>query len=591
MQQTSRETDRTVRFLPSLRILSYHSISNLAGTKLANYGVSPDQFEHQINILLQSGYDFIDPTDLIAVLAGHKQIYSESILLTFDDCYSNFLSSAMPILQRYKIKAMVFPVSRLVGGHDIWNTPSGAPKLQLLDAAELLHVQSEGTSIGLHSRTHPRLTELSDSDLIAEIEGAREDLTAMGLKPLPILAYPYGDFNERVKKTAQNCGIEAALTVYPGIVQERGDLFQIPRIEILPTESGPKFLDKVAHLRVAKRSDKADRGRKQHDLREASDVTLVILSCGRYDLLDATVRSFFRINKYPIKEVLIAEDSGDPEALDQLKTIFTPYDQEVTFFIHTKNHGIGECKDILYSRVKTDFIMHLEDDWLCTSMSGDFIQRAKDILSANANILQVWLRPPYDCNGHPLEDKILGSEHARFALLKTGYRGKWHGYSDNPNLRRKREYLLLASGGYSSLTREDSVASEAAIGQFYFERGFRAAVLVEPDAAFIHIGGARAIAIRRRWSTPQSMSELHIELSHAHERNQQLAKDMQHLRERLQIASEELRAALSQSQILSDKVEQLLQSTSWKITRPGRSVVKALKSFARRIITLISSFR
>jgi hypothetical protein len=188
---------------------------------------------------------------------------------------------------------------------------------------------------------------------------------------------------------------------------------------------------------------------------------------------------------------LISEDSGDPAAYQQLQSVFKHYDVDVTFFVHSRSQGINACKDMLYSRVQTEFIMHLEDDWLCTSTSSDFIQRAKEVLSANDNILQVWLRPPYDCSGHPLEDGVLGSEHARFRLLRTGYQGEWHGYSDNPNLRRKREYLLLGPGGYSSMSRGDSGASEAAIGRSSISSEvFEQPCWPEPDTGSIHIGGA-----------------------------------------------------------------------------------------------------
>jgi hypothetical protein len=473
-------------------------------------------------------------------------------LVTFDDCYCDFLSCALPILLRYNIKALAFPVSRLIGGDNVWDNRLGAPKLQLLDAADLLHIQSKGIAIGSHTRTHSRLIDLSEPDLIGEIKGSLEDLTALGLKPLPVLAYPYGIFNENVKKVAQSCGIQAALTVHPGVVEGKSDPFEIPRIEILPTDEGTGFLEKVAHLRVAKKTVALRaRGRdpEERDPTKLSDVTLVVLSCARYDLLDATVRSFFRINEYPIREVLISEDSGDPDALGHLESIFKPYNIDVTFFVRSSRQGINACMDVLYSRVQTEFVLHLEDDWLCTSTSGDFIERAKEVLSTDDNILQVWLRPPYDCNGHPLDDDILGSLHARYRLLKTGYRGKWHGYSNNPNLRRKREYLLLGAGGYTSMARENSAASEVAINQFYLERGLRAAVLVEPDAGFIHIGGARSIAStfhgpRTSWSSPPSVRELHAELSHALERNQALTSELRQLHERLEKSSKELQMAL-----------------------------------------------
>jgi len=42
-----------------------------------------------------------------------------------------------------------------------------------------------------------------------------------------------------------------------------------------------------------------------------SDVTLVVTSCGRFDLLTQTLASFDTFNSMPIREVLITEDSGD----------------------------------------------------------------------------------------------------------------------------------------------------------------------------------------------------------------------------------------------------------------------------------------
>ena len=37
------------------------------------------------------------------------------------------------------------------------------------------------------------------------------------------------------------------------------------------------------------------------------EVTLVITSCGRFDLLKETLDSFFEYNTYPIKKIIITE--------------------------------------------------------------------------------------------------------------------------------------------------------------------------------------------------------------------------------------------------------------------------------------------
>jgi hypothetical protein len=109
-------------------------------------------------------------------------------------------------------------------------------------------------------------------------------------------------------------------------------------------------------------------------------------------------------------------------------------------------------------------------------------------------------------------------------------------------------------------------------------------VLVEPDAGFIHIGGARSIASsptgsRKRWPSPKSMSELHADLSFAQQQNQELAKEAQQLRERLETVSQELQTALKRSYTSSDTIERPLRSMSWKILRLSRRRTKCSQVF------------
>ena len=53
------------------------------------------------------------------------------------------------------------------------------------------------------------------------------------------------------------------------------------------------------------------------------EVTLFITSCGRPQLLKKTLVSFVRNNTYPIKEVIICEDSGIKGIIDFVKDIIT----------------------------------------------------------------------------------------------------------------------------------------------------------------------------------------------------------------------------------------------------------------------------
>ncbi|MGO2120993.1 MAG: glycosyltransferase family 2 protein, partial [Psychrobacter sp.] len=46
---------------------------------------------------------------------------------------------------------------------------------------------------------------------------------------------------------------------------------------------------------------------------DSSDITLVITSCGRFDLLKRTLESLDKYIEYPIMKVIITEDSGSSD--------------------------------------------------------------------------------------------------------------------------------------------------------------------------------------------------------------------------------------------------------------------------------------
>ena len=52
-----------------------------------------------------------------------------------------------------------------------------------------------------------------------------------------------------------------------------------------------------------------------------SDVTVVITSCNRLDLLYRTLASFIEFNTYPVQKIIIIDDSGVPNVLEKLKGV------------------------------------------------------------------------------------------------------------------------------------------------------------------------------------------------------------------------------------------------------------------------------
>lgn len=175
---------------------------------------------------------------------------------------------------------------------------------------------------------------------------------------------------------------------------------------------------------------------------DQSDITLVVTSCGRFDLLKHTLESFDQFNTADIREVIITEDSGD----DAVRlAIPEHWHDHCVFFVNRPKLGQLASIDLAYQSVKTPYIFHCEDDW--AFYRPGFIEDSKTVLQQRPDILQVWLRNyVYDLQVHSpyihLGPRELIGGVPCYPLLSD--KPEWQGFSLNPGLRRIKEYRLCA---------------------------------------------------------------------------------------------------------------------------------------------------
>jgi hypothetical protein len=88
------------------------------------------------------------------------------------------------------------------------------------------------------------------------------------------------------------------------------------------------------------------------------DVTVVLTSCGRPDLLRRTLDSFFAFNDYPLHRFLLIEDSESP-AVPAL--IRAQYADRVDLVVNRPRLGQIRSIDRAYQMVSSRYIFHCED--------------------------------------------------------------------------------------------------------------------------------------------------------------------------------------------------------------------------------------
>jgi len=226
-----------------------------------------------------------------------------------------------------------------------------------------------------------------------------------------------------------------------------------------------------------------------------NEVTVVITTCNRTDLLEKTVYSFFKYNTYPIKKVIIVEDSGIKQ---NFKRIVENIPVELEIIENAENIGQIASIDIAYSKVNTDYIFHCEEDW--EFYDSNFIEKSFDILETNDKLFTVWLRAYTDTKNHDImiDEKFEIKNNDYYYLMDANRKKHWCGFTFNPGLRRTRDCMIFHPYHKLEVKKEKNgllILGEIDLSIYYQKLGYRAAITSNELGYVRHIGGKRHIPL------------------------------------------------------------------------------------------------
>jgi peptidoglycan/xylan/chitin deacetylase (PgdA/CDA1 family) len=214
--------------LVSPLVLMYHRVCADAEWRQSEFVVTASTFRAQMRYLAEHGYYTPRLSEVLRAGGLARRGRRVPVVLTFDDGYRDNLENAVPVLRELGLTAAVFPVLDLGRRLNFWDD---APALRapLLDARELRAVEEAGLEVGSHTMTHAWLTRASAAELADELARSRRVLASLVARPLPVLAYPYGDVDARVKGAVREAGYSAALAVNSGPLEIAADPLEIRR--------------------------------------------------------------------------------------------------------------------------------------------------------------------------------------------------------------------------------------------------------------------------------------------------------------------------------------------------------------------------
>ena len=227
----------------SVPILLYHRVDDVPPERdPLGLVVSPAQFAEQMDYLHKNNYHCLPLGTVVKVGMSGKRAPRRTFSITFDDGSKDLYDQALPALRRHGFTATVFLVVVRVGGETDWEGQSGDLAFPLLSWGEIREMERQNIQFGSHSRTHPRLGNADDEQVIWEACSSKQIIEEELGHPIELFAYPYEDFTATTLKLVEQCGYLGAC----GSSRLPESRFNLWRAEVFAHDSLSSFAFKMS---------------------------------------------------------------------------------------------------------------------------------------------------------------------------------------------------------------------------------------------------------------------------------------------------------------------------------------------------------
>lgn len=214
-----------------LPILMYHFFydEQTGETGSDNNWMEISSFDEQMKYLSENDYYYPTWNEVSLFVKGEKELPEKSVVITIDDGDPSFFRLALPILEKYNVKATCFVITAWYRD-SIKENPSS-----------ILRYESHSDDM------HKPGSDGKGAFLTISEEGAKADLqTSIEMCGSgDVFCYPFGHYNDRCKRILQELGFKAAVTIEGGKASLGSDPYQLPRVRMNKGDSLDAFISKV----------------------------------------------------------------------------------------------------------------------------------------------------------------------------------------------------------------------------------------------------------------------------------------------------------------------------------------------------------
>ncbi|HAV1484600.1 TPA: polysaccharide deacetylase family protein [Enterobacter hormaechei subsp. steigerwaltii] len=226
-----------------LPILTYHHIlRDEENTRFRHTSTTTSvrAFNNQMAWLRDQDYTTLTMYQLEGYVRNKMNLPAKAVVITFDDGLKSVSRYAYPVLKEYGFNATAFIISSRIKGHpQKWDPRS----LQFMSVQEIKGIQDvfdiQSHTHFLHrvdGYKHPILLSRSYHVILFDFERSRRALAQFNPRVLYV-SYPFGGYDNKAIKAANDAGFHLAVTTVKGKVKPGDNPFLLKRLYILRTDS------------------------------------------------------------------------------------------------------------------------------------------------------------------------------------------------------------------------------------------------------------------------------------------------------------------------------------------------------------------
>ena len=241
-----------------LPVLMYHHILKDTG-RHGKFVISPDELEEDLKYLKKEGYTTVLPRDIINYQKSGIPLPEKTVMLTFDDGHLSYLEYAVPLLEKYKMCALLSVVGSYT--NDYTEHPDRAVAYAYLDWNDIAALaKSAHTEIGNHTYDLHKVADGRQGCARKSGESAEQHkkiFTTDLLKMRRLIydntgtnadcfTYPFGFMCTETEEEIKKAGFKMSLSCTEGInkISRDSSLFKLKRYNRPHGKSASQILTK-----------------------------------------------------------------------------------------------------------------------------------------------------------------------------------------------------------------------------------------------------------------------------------------------------------------------------------------------------------